>query len=133
MKWDESMSVGYEIIDTQHRELFELVDSFRRAMKEGRGREEVLEVLDFMEKYAIRHFTAEESVQKNHNYPKYAEHAGQHRAFVKEVEKIRGEIRDVGVTSTTAALLSTTLTNWLVTHITKHDKAIGVYIKSLAQ
>jgi hemerythrin len=48
MQWNSSLSVGVDLIDTQHQELFRRIDSFYDAMKAGRGQDEVLKVLDFM-------------------------------------------------------------------------------------
>jgi hemerythrin len=37
--WDESLSVGYEPIDEQHKRLIALINKLHDAMIEGKGQE----------------------------------------------------------------------------------------------
>ena len=130
MTWNESLSVGYELIDNQHRELFARIDSFYEALKAGRGKQEVLSVLAFLQDYTVKHFTAEEGLQRKYNYPKYIDHKKLHDGFVRDVANLKADIGKNGVTVATGALMGSTLSNWLISHISVQDKALASYIKT---
>ena len=130
MLWNASMAVGVGLIDDQHKELFARIDSFQQAMKAGKGREEVLKVMAFMEDYTVKHFTAEEGLQRKANYPKYPDHKKLHDAFVKDIKTMKADIEKSGVTVATGPMMGATLANWLLSHINVHDKALGQYLQS---
>lgn len=64
LNWDNSLSVGNDNIDNQHKELFYRLNKLLEAMKEGKGKSEVINTLDFLEVYVIKHFNYEEEIQK---------------------------------------------------------------------
>jgi hypothetical protein len=39
LKWDDSLLIGIENIDSQHKELFKYLDKFLSAMRERKGKE----------------------------------------------------------------------------------------------
>lgn len=55
LNWDNSFSVGEKNIDNQHKELFYRLNKLLEAMKQGKGKSEVINTLDFLEEYVIRH------------------------------------------------------------------------------
>ena len=130
MQWNTTMAVGVGLIDDQHKELFARIDSFHDAIKTGYGRDEVLNVMAFMQDYTVTHFTAEEGLQRKHNYPKYFEHKKLHDAFVKDINAMKTDIETNGVTVATGPMMAITLSNWLLSHINVHDKALGQYLQS---
>ena len=46
--WDPSMATGVTHVDQQHQELFRQVAALGEAMKQGRGRDEIARILDFL-------------------------------------------------------------------------------------
>lgn len=51
LKWDESLEIGHENIDNQHKELLDRINYFFDSINSGMGKEEVLRTLDFLERY----------------------------------------------------------------------------------
>lgn len=131
MTWNENLSVGVDLIDTQHKELFARIDSFYDAMKAGKGKEEVLKVLTFLESYTVKHFTAEEGIQRKYNYPKYPEHKKLHDGFIKDIKAMKTDLEANGITVASGSMLGSTLSSWLILHINVQDKALATYVKSL--
>lgn len=43
--WDGSLSVGVDMIDTQHKGIFSRVDNLLNSMSKGKGREEIGKVV----------------------------------------------------------------------------------------
>lgn len=129
MEWTQDLSVGVEEIDNQHKELISRVNKFFDAMKSGGSKEHVMEVLSFLESYVVTHFKDEEALQVKYIYPGYAAHRAIHQDFKQTVKQLRGEM-EKSYTVATQSMVGMALTNWLVLHITKEDKAIGAYIRS---
>ncbi|MBV5350516.1 hemerythrin domain-containing protein, partial [bacterium] len=73
--WREDLAVGVEQIDDQHKELLARFDLLLSACKQGKGSEEVLHLLDFLDEYVIRHFGDEEQLQKKIGFPDFTAHS----------------------------------------------------------
>jgi hemerythrin len=130
MQWAENLSVGVASVDMQHKELINRTNEFTQAMKSGGGKDEVLKIMDFLAQYVVTHFRDEEALQIRYNYPKYQEHRKLHLDFVADVERMRKDIAQNGMTIATSIMVSSTLSNWLITHITRHDRELGAFIRS---
>lgn len=132
MEWTESLSVGVDAIDSQHKELIKRVNHFYVALKSENGKAETLKVLDFLSSYVVTHFRDEEGLQVKYNYPKYSEHRKMHQDFIETVKDVKTEIQKGGVTTASSTMIAMTVTNWLVNHISIQDKDIGKHIKGIA-
>jgi hemerythrin len=129
MEWSESLSVGVEAIDSQHKELISRVNAFYASLRKENAKQETLKVLDFLSGYVVQHFRDEEAIQAKYNYPNYPEHRKVHKDFIESVQGIKADIEKDGVTTTSSSLIAMTLSNWLVNHISKMDKDIGRHIR----
>jgi len=128
MEWTQELSVGVAAIDEQHKELIRRMNVLFESIDANKAKEEVLKVLDFLEKYVINHFADEEKLQVRVQYPRYPEHRQMHQEFIKNIQKISNEIKNDGFTVITKTLIASTLVTWLITHISKQDKDIGKYV-----
>ncbi len=128
MEWTPDLSVGVEQIDNQHKELISRMNAFFDSMSTD-SQAKVMEMLGFLEDYVITHFKAEEALQLRYNYPGYAAHRKLHQAFMADVRQLSENIINGGFTVATRSLVGSTLTNWLMLHIRKEDKAVGAFIR----
>ena len=69
MQWTADLATGVTEIDNQHKEIFSRLGQLYAACSEGRGKEEVLRLILFLEEYVKEHFSAEERLQMRHGYP----------------------------------------------------------------
>lgn len=129
MEWTQNLSVGVESIDNQHKELIRRMNNFFDSMS-GDSKTKVLDMLSFLDEYVVSHFRDEEALQVKHNYPGYAEHRKLHQDFIKDVQALKQDIQTNGFTVATKAMVGARLTNWLMLHIQKADKAVGEYIRN---
>jgi len=125
--WDDSLTTGVSDIDDQHRELFRRFNSLIAACNQGRGRDEVLLTLNFLDDYIRRHFREEEELQQRSGYPGLREHRIQHENFVATTEALAAQFRSEGATLDLLVRTNTTLMEWLVGHIRKMDRAFARY------
>lgn len=127
--WSDELATGVDTIDNQHKEIFKRVEKLAAACGEGRGKEEVLRLLLFLEDYIKEHFAAEEKLQIKHAYPAYPDHKAQHARFISEVAKLTSEFKAEGATLSLVIMTNKTLTSWLVQHITKTDMEFAEFLR----
>jgi hemerythrin len=132
MEWSDKLSVGIEEIDEQHRELINRVNQFYTAIKANRSKAEALDILQYLSSYVVVHFADEERLQVRSAYPGYAEHKKMHAEFIQTVKQLTAEVQQDGVGMMTFATIATTLSNWLVSHISQQDRKIGLWIQNRA-
>ena len=123
--WDDSLKSGNALIDAQHRELFSRINRLLDACKKGEGKEEVSNVVSFVETYVVEHFSTEEKAMMRQNYPAFAEHKKQHEAFKKDFGVLKADIAREGPGLSSVAKINKVLVDWLILHIGRSDKAFG--------
>ncbi|MFZ5627087.1 MAG: bacteriohemerythrin, partial [Bacillota bacterium] len=96
VNWTPALAVGVAEIDRQHQELFRRIDNLLTAMSQGKGKEEVGNILKFLEDYVVVHFAAEEKLMQSHNYPAFNEHLAQHQAFIQDFAKLKEQFNREG-------------------------------------
>ena len=127
--WSDELATGVAEIDNQHKEIFSRVDRLSAACSEGKGKEEVLRLLLFLEEYVKEHFAAEERLQLRHAYPEYATHKSQHLHFMADVARLTAAFKDEGATLSLVIMTNKTLASWLVQHITRLDRDFANFLR----
>ena len=56
MEWNESLSVGFDRIDTEHKELFKMIQELVDAVNRHTCKYKIDDVIRFLEDYANNHF-----------------------------------------------------------------------------
>ena len=78
--WNESMTTACRWSDNEHQELFRQVDKLNQAMLQGKGRDEIEKILDFVGDYVVTHFAHEEKIMADYRCPVAdAEQSGPHQ------------------------------------------------------
>lgn len=125
--WEKQLMTGVQEIDVEHRTLIETVDALQDAMQSGKGKEEVLGTLNFLQNYVKIHFKHEEALQVEYDYPFVAAHKVQHEYFVDQVNNLSKLIENN--TSTTNAMKVTYFCmEWLKEHIGIEDRKLADHI-----
>jgi hemerythrin len=128
IKWTEQLSIGISEIDLQHRELFIRINNLLKAMHEGKGKEEIQKVMEFLDDYVISHFGTEEKYMSQYNYPETSRHKEQHQNFITNFSDIKKELESGGPTSTLVIQTQRKLADWWLGHIATVDKDLGAYL-----
>jgi hemerythrin-like metal-binding protein len=126
MRWSDSYLTGNPLVDQQHRGLFVLISSVRRAVRERRARPLVLPALQQLRRYVDEHFEAEERLMRASGYPGLAVHRAAHAEMrARTAELSRGFLEGELVLPLT---LSQFLGDWIVEHIRKEDLALARWL-----
>lgn len=130
IKWRDSLAIGVEEIDNQHRELLQHFDRLLTACEEGKGMLELKNLLDFLDGYVRTHFNDEEALQLLWHYPGYEAHRKEHESFVERIKKLQLEIDTEGVAVYHVIETNNLLFKWLINHISKVDRELGRFLKT---
>lgn len=128
IQWRESLAIGVDVIDNQHKELLLRFDRLLTACQNGQGIEELRNLQLFLEEYVHTHFNDEEAIQRMHRYPGYEAHHAQHLYFIDQINKLKEETRAEGISTHHVIETNNMLLKWLLNHISKVDKELGAFL-----
>jgi len=127
--WNDSLSIGVEEIDDQHKKIFDTFNRFLTACRGGHGTEKLNDLLWFLSSYVATHFANEERLMQQVGFPGFDDHHRLHTDFVVEIDKLMGRFVREGPTEELVATVNTFISNWLTDHISVMDWNIGHYLR----
>ncbi len=130
VQWTPSLSVGVDSIDNQHKELFKRVNQLLEATSQGKGKDEIGKVVQFLSEYVITHFGSEEKAMVQHGYGGIATHKSEHLAFLKDFGELTKGYETGGPSTSMVLGIQRRVVDWLINHIGKSDKAFGAFLKA---
>lgn len=126
IEWSDSLSVGVDEIDEQHKELAHMVNELNVAIEGGWGREARDHIIVRLVEYTRVHFATEESLMSISNYPNLKAHKKQHEHLIDIVKTYITKYQEDPTASNYDLLFF--LKKWLVEHIMKDDKVMGEHL-----
>jgi methyl-accepting chemotaxis protein len=130
--WDDSIRTGNELIDTQHKQLFDTINDLL-ANSEQAKYEDIKDKLDFLNDYTIKHFFEEEQLQKKHEYPDYPNHKKIHEHFKEVIRDFQVQWIQKGGSPEFSQEICNKIGDWLVSHIKGQDVKIAAHIREKAK
>lgn len=130
IQWRESLAIGVEEIDNQHRELLQRFNLLLAACESGKGIGELKGLLAFLDEYIVQHFSDEEGIQRKRGYPEYESHKKEHDSFIRQIKAVKDEINSEGVAVHHVMETNNLLLKWLLNHISKVDTELGKFLRS---
>jgi hemerythrin len=130
LAWTKQMSVGNEILDSEHKQILNLVDQVERAIRAKDGERLFLVFTQF--KDAIRkHFGNEAQIAKSINYD-FDHHNLEHQYILKEIQLIEVELAAAqGKWSESAAEhYFQFLSRWAADHIFEDDMKMKAILET---
>ncbi len=129
IEWTDSLSVGIDLIDEQHKELLDKLNAINEAVEKHQGIDKILSTLTFLYDYTNVHFSTEEKYMKEYDYPGKKLHMEQHVEFFEMIETMRKDFEEDGATRALGESINTFLGNWLITHIKGIDCKFGDFLR----
>ncbi|MGE4298856.1 MAG: bacteriohemerythrin [Desulfovibrionaceae bacterium] len=124
-QWRKDFEVGVDIMDSDHRRLFEIADSLHDAIRMGVSRAPRFKIFNALIAFANEHFAREEAFMREHGYPEIENHHRHHERLIEEVEAYRGRL-ETGEVNMDAAFV-TFFKDWLINHILANDHRFGAF------
>jgi len=131
--WTSSLESGNKTIDSQHRELFDHINTFFDSVSSEFGHEITVRTMNFLVKYVQYHFTTEEEFMKAKCYPDFKIHLSAHRKIVDEIMRCYKQLISDGHTENVLKDLETLLQQWLVEHIMGYDMKLAQFLKQFEE
>jgi hemerythrin len=126
VEWKDSYSVGIDSIDQQHKKLLSLINQLQTAVDYSTGEQFEREALDELVDYTKTHFTYEEGLMRDNDYPDFVAHKAQHEKMFKKVGEVLAEYEQDH--DTAMANAAQYLKDWLIHHINGTDKEYSSYL-----
>ena len=86
--WREQLSVGNNVIDTDHRYLIDIINRVEQSLGAG-DRRDLSVALDSLSKYTQEHFAREEKIAHVAGYEQVPDLSHSHEALIKQLDEIR--------------------------------------------
>ena len=129
IKWDDSLSVGIDLIDEQHKMLIQRIKDLSEAVNSSRGAGQTGKTLGFMIDYTEFHFSTEEKHMIEADYAGYEFHRQQHEEFKSTLNEMVVEFEEDGATAQLSEWVNNYLINWLVKHIKSIDTKLSEFLR----
>lgn len=118
--WNDSLSVGINSIDNQHKKLIALINEFYDKINQNSNNNLIMKLISGMKSYTVEHFSTEEAYMRQYAYPQYEQHKKEHDSFVAKVNTLEDKY------SKGTIILSFEITSfikdWIKHHIQNTDK-----------
>jgi hemerythrin len=120
--WSDEYETGFPTIDQQHQQMFTLVNHLQEAMVRQVDATILKQLLQQLLNDTIAHFTLEEDLMKEHDYPFYDQHKQIHDRLTRKISKVLHRLEANEDTTSVNSELSHFLHQWLVHHIQGQDR-----------
>ena len=118
--WDDSWNTGIAVIDQQHRKLLNLVNDLGDAMRAGKSKDVLEDVLTLLVNYTKTHFAQEEGLMSRASYAGLEKHKQQHADFILKIDDYEKRVKSGS--SLVSIDMMRFLSNWLIQHIKGTDQ-----------
>lgn len=129
IEWNPGLSVGVEVIDQQHKVWFEKAGQLFEAGQQGRAKEYILQMFDFLDEYTKQHFSDEEKYMTEIHYPEIEAQKRAHQSFIADLARLKQNYHESGGNILLIVNANKMIINWLTQHISMMDKRIGEYAR----
>ena len=126
IEWNDSFSVGIPSIDEQHKRLVNMLNALQDAISEERGEKVLYEIFEGLVVYTEKHFSYEEQLLVDHQYPEAEKHRREHAVLYEQAATLRKRFES-GEGYISESLIEF-LKLWLNEHIQGSDKRYSAYL-----
>ncbi|EHH4695958.1 bacteriohemerythrin [Campylobacter upsaliensis] len=121
----ESLTMHNELLDAQHKELYELAKRITHLNSSFVLSKELKPFLRELLSFMNRHFVDEEEFMLQINYPNLSEHKKIHRKIILEIEEII--ITEAKILNTMSRKIENVVTDLIFKHTAKEDYKIAQF------
>lgn len=126
--WREAFDTGYVRVDNQHKHLVYLINELYKSLGAKNRDQQMRHFFLELFEYTVNHFSMEEMLMREFNYPNYMEHKNEHAQFIIQIKDFK-EGYITGKKNINLEVLQF-LKEWLLKHIMGTDKITFDYIQS---
>ncbi len=125
-RWTNEYSVNVPELDKEHQFLFSALNDFYEGLKQGIPKANINKLIDSLLNYTQFHFSHEEEIMFESNYPGLENHKREHRQFIEKTLEFSTKFKEGKL------LISLEVTgfikDWIVNHILNEDQKYSSYV-----
>lgn len=126
--WNESFSVGVNVLDEQHHKIIDLINRFVEQEDEAFDREILETVLSELIEYGFEHLKLEEAMLEENDYPDFQKHKHEHLLYVQKITQ--SAKRKKSLSEEEFIELGEFLNQWWTDHILEEDMKYRPFFES---
>lgn len=128
--WNDDLSVGNALIDSDHKNLIVVVNRVQHAIASG-DHDALSKSFDLLETYMIIHFKNEEKIAEMVNFP-FAHNKSEHVQLINEMNKMRNLLESTNGKwpEHMVKMYSHYLSDWMVDHVMNEDMLLKPVLKT---
>jgi len=123
------MFVGVDLIDEEYKMLIQHLNDLTKSIESHHSADKIVKTLDFLIEYTNFHFTAEEKLMSEKNYPGLEHQKMKHDEFKEILDDLVEYFKEDGATHNLADSIDILLINWLTKHICVVDLEFGKFLQ----
>lgn len=127
LQWREQLSVGNDLIDTDHQRLIDIINQTNASLQ-SMSRAGLLKALAELDKYSRVHFTLEEKIAQAVGFPDLVQLHDSHRLLLENLRQIAQQLGEQW-DKAAADHFGQFLRDWLINHVIKEDMLLKPYLK----
>jgi hemerythrin-like metal-binding protein len=124
--WSSTFETKIELIDTQHKTLFGMVNDLTNVESAKRTEQDLDRILEALLAYSYQHFADEEVLMQHHKLDEkfISLQRMEHKSFIYDVKQMRNHVSETENLSEHFDKLARFATSWLVYHTLRIDLMI---------
>ena len=119
LKWCEQLSVGNDVIDSDHKHLIKIINLVEESLATT-NRSNLTLALASLSQYSKEHFAREEKIAIAAGYTQIPRLHKSHEALIGKLDQVKREIGEEWA-ATSVKRFTVFLQDWLVNHVIKED------------
>lgn len=125
MKWDDSFLIGIDVIDSQHKKIFEHLLALENAVTKKDPWNIMQFFLAQLTDYMKFHLAVEEALLEVIRYPEHANHCDSHARLIDQIAKLEDQLKR----QPSGGNLVGFFEDWFVRHVLASDRDYAAYIR----
>ena len=119
--WNASLATGNSVVDNDHKALFAQINALEDALKMGTAKEQLGQMIGFLNKYVREHFAREEDIMRTVKCPASGQNCTAHQALVEKLDGWVTRLNTGGATTSLVLEIYRESSAWLRQHIVSVD------------
>jgi hemerythrin len=131
LTWSKKMSVGNELLDSEHRDIFHLVNEVEGSIR-AKDSARFAEALKHLEDVTRRHFQSEARIAQALDYS-FEQHHLEHQYILKEMRSLNRQLaaHQGNWSESIAEHYFQFLSSWAVDHIDEDDMKMKAFLVTI--
>lgn len=126
MKWNNSLAIGIDAIDAQHKKIFEHLLAIENSVTKRDPWHILRFLLAQLADYMKFHLAVEEAMLEIVRYPDRARHIGSHAEIMAQIAELEAGLERNGSPDNLVRFFE----NWFARHVLNEDRNYAEYLRS---